>query len=134
MMERYFVIHDHDVGVAAVASRLFAQAQGLGNEKADCLATAISELARNIYKYAGSSGGDILINVELINGLPHIWAQARDNGPGIADCDQAMRDHFSTSGTLGLGLPGVRRIVDYFDLFSLPGKGTVVTIGMALPT
>lgn len=132
-MERYFVIHDHDVGVAAVESRRYAMGQGLGQEKADCLATAVSELARNIFKYAGTSGGDVLISVELVKGHPYVWAQARDNGPGIVDCDQAMQDHFSTSGTLGLGLPGVRRIVDHFELFSLPGKGTVVTIGMALP-
>jgi serine/threonine-protein kinase RsbT len=59
--------------------------------------------------------------------------QVRDNGPGIPDLDKALTDHYSTSGTLGLGLPGVRRIVDSFSIVSEPGRGTVVTIGMDRP-
>ena len=53
---------------------------------------------------------------------------ATDNGPGIADTDQALADHYSSSGTLGLGLPGVQRMMDEFDLESAPGAGTRVTI------
>ena len=53
--------------------------------------------------------------------------EARDRGPGIADLDRARQDHFSSAGTLGLGLPGVKRMMDDFDLASETGEGTRVT-------
>ena len=89
------------------------------------IATTVSELARNILKYAGS-GEICLRRVKKIGGRG-IEIEATDRGPGIEDCDVAMQDHFSTSGTLGLGLPAVKRMMDEFSLESTPGEGTRVT-------
>ncbi|WP_298733405.1 anti-sigma regulatory factor [uncultured Chitinophaga sp.] len=90
------------------------------------LITAASELVRNMLKYA--NGGSVII--EIIN-------QGRDNGirlifddkgPGIKDIPLALKDGFSTGKSLGIGLPGARRLVSEFDIKSVEGKGTVVTI------
>jgi len=88
------------------------------------VATIISELASNIVKYAGR--GTVRVNrVQATDGVDiEVWAD--DSGPGIADVDRAMRDHFSTGNTLGLGLPGVRRMSDAFSIDSTPGAGTHV--------
>jgi len=88
------------------------------------VATIISELASNIVKYAGR--GTVRVNrVQATDGVDiEVWAD--DSGPGITDVDRAMRDHFSTGNTLGLGLPGVRRMSDAFSINSSPGAGTHV--------
>ncbi len=90
------------------------------------IATAVSELANNIVKYAGR--GEIImerINAKNRAGMAVI---ARDSGPGIEDIQKAMEDHYSSGHTLGLGLPGVKRMMDEFELTSEPGKKTTVTI------
>ena len=87
--------------------------------------TAASELARNILKYAGAGH---IAHSKLVDGAKlGVEVVARDEGPGIADVDQAMADHYSSSGTLGLGLPGVKRMVDEFEVSSDVGAGTTVT-------
>lgn len=86
--------------------------------------TAVSELARNIVKYARH--GSIRLREVRARGRRGVEVIAEDTGPGIADVDLAMQDAFSTSGTLGLGLPGVKRMMDEFDLSSEPGKGVRV--------
>ena len=88
------------------------------------VATIISELAQNIVKYAGR--GTVRVNRVQANDGVDIEVWADDGGPGIADVDRAMRDHFSTGNTLGLGLPGVRRMSDAFSINSSPGVGTHV--------
>ena len=90
------------------------------------VATCGSELARNIVEYAGS--GQMVMRLTSQNGQKGITIVASDEGPGIADIDLAMKDGYSTSRGLGLGLPGCRRIMDQFDIVSVPGKGTTVTI------
>jgi serine/threonine-protein kinase RsbT len=90
------------------------------------LATAISELARNIVSYAGK--GEIAIKAVRNTHRQGIIIVASDDGPGIRDIQQALRDGFSTSGSLGLGLPGVRRLMDEFEIKSRPGRGTIVTV------
>ena len=95
--------------------------------EATLIATAISELARNIVTYAKQGE----IRLKVIEGSPDrrgIQVIAHDDGPGIADLDQALRDGFSTSGSLGVGLPGVRRLVDEFHIDSQRDRGTTVTI------
>lgn len=90
------------------------------------LITAASELVRNMLRYA--NGGTCLIEVVSngrINGVRLIFS---DKGPGIADIEQAMRDGFSTGKSLGLGLPGTKRLVNEFDIKSSVGQGTVITI------
>ena len=88
--------------------------------------TIVSELGRNILKYAGRGR----IHCELIDHRARRGIQivVEDRGPGIGDLEAAMSDHFSTGGTLGLGLPGVRRMVDDFDLQSKLGEGTTVRV------
>jgi serine/threonine-protein kinase RsbT len=88
--------------------------------------TAASELGRNILKYAGTG---VLITARIQEvGRSGIEIVAEDHGPGISDTKRALEDHFSTSGTLGLGLPGVRRLMDEFEIASTPGQNTRVTI------
>ncbi|HZE04275.1 MAG TPA: anti-sigma regulatory factor, partial [Solirubrobacteraceae bacterium] len=89
------------------------------------IATAISELARNILTYAGE--GEIVLERVQQNGRRGIVVIARDGGPGIADLDLALQDGYSTSRSLGIGLPGVRRLMDEFELSSALGAGTTVT-------
>ncbi len=89
------------------------------------MATAISELARNIVLYARS--GEIQVQGTEQPHRKGIVIVARDDGPGIANVRQAIQDGFSTSGGLGLGLPGVRRLMDEFEIVTNPGYGTKVT-------
>jgi serine/threonine-protein kinase RsbT len=103
-----------------------AQEIGFDARDKSLLMTAVSELARNILKYA-TKGTCVTACVQGPRG-PGIEVLAVDRGPGIADLEQALQDHFSTSGTLGLGLPGVRRMMDEFEIASAPGQGTTVTI------
>jgi serine/threonine-protein kinase RsbT len=90
------------------------------------VATAISELARNIVRYAVR--GEIILRLVQNNGKRGIEVVAADDGPGIADIGLAMQDGYSTSGGLGLGLPGTRRLMDDFEITSDFGKGTTVTV------
>ncbi|KIC93726.1 anti-sigma regulatory factor [Flavihumibacter solisilvae] len=90
------------------------------------LITAASELVRNMLKYAG--GGTALIEVVSDNRNSGIRLLFEDRGPGIKDVDLAMKDGYSTGKSLGLGLPGARRLVNEFDIKSKPGEGTIVSI------
>ena len=98
----------------------------LGFPKTDLalIATAISELARNILTYAGQ--GEIEVAVEEAGGRRGLLIVARDQGPGIADVNLALQDGYSTSRSLGIGLPGVRRLMDEFEVTSELGSGTVI--------
>jgi serine/threonine-protein kinase RsbT len=114
-----------DANRAVLESTEYAKAAGFPDTPSHMISTAVSELARNILKYAGT--GEIrLRQVEGQSGRG-VEIEALDRGPGIADPETAMRDHFSSSGTLGLGLPGVERMMDEFSLDSTPGQGTRVT-------
>ena len=114
-----------DAARAALESTLYSRAAGFEETPSRMIATAVSELARNILKYAHT--GEIRLRKVGGQGRRCIEIEAVDRGPGIADPEAAMRDHVSTGGTLGLGLPGVRRMMDEFSLQSTPGKGTRVT-------
>jgi serine/threonine-protein kinase RsbT len=95
------------------------------------IATAVSEVARNIIEYA--QPGEVALSV-VQNGVRRgLEVVARDQGPGIADISQAMQDGFSTSRSLGLGLPGSRRLMDEFRVQSRLGQGTTVTMRKWLP-
>ena len=96
---------------------------GLGFSSTDLtlLATAISEVARNITTYAGE--GEVALRVLSDGGREGIEVVASDDGPGIADVELAMQDGYTTGNGLGLGLPGTRRLVDEFELETAPGGG-----------
>jgi serine/threonine-protein kinase RsbT len=116
---------EFDATRAALEATQYARTAGFDETPSRMIATAVSELARNILKYAHA--GEIrLRRVEGSRGRG-IEVAATDGGPGIEDVDAAMSDHFSTGETLGLGLPGVRRLMDEFSLESTPGEGTCVT-------
>jgi serine/threonine-protein kinase RsbT len=117
---------DTDVVAARQKGRELATELGFVSTDSTLLATAISELARNIVRYA--KHGEILIAPVQSGDRVGITVVARDKGPGIANISLAMQDGFSTSGGLGLGLPGVKRLMDEFHLVSDAHTGTTVTI------
>ena len=117
---------DADVVAARQKGRELATELGFVSTDSTLLATAISELARNIIRYA--KHGEILIALVQSGDRVGITVVARDKGPGIANISLAMHDGFSTSGGLGLGLPGVKRLMDEFHLVSDANTGTTVTI------
>jgi serine/threonine-protein kinase RsbT len=117
---------DGDIVSARQQGRLLATATGFGATDATLIATAISELARNIVMYAGH--GEVIVRSVEISHRKGIVITARDDGPGIRSIDDVLRDGYSTSGGLGLGLPGVKRLMDEFAIDSELGHGTMVTI------
>jgi serine/threonine-protein kinase RsbT len=123
---RVAINSDQDIVTARQKGRALAMEAGFSTGDATLIATAISELARNIVSYARR--GEITLKIVNASVRQGILIVASDNGPGIPDIRQAMRDGFSTSGSLGLGLPGVRRLMDEFEITSQPGKGTMVAV------
>ena len=123
---RVAINSDQDIVSARQKGRQMAMELGFSSGDATLVATAISELARNIVSYARKGK----ITIKTVNGLNRqgISVIATDDGPGIPDVRQALRDGFSTSGSLGLGLPGVRRLMDEFEISSRPGRGTTVAV------
>jgi serine/threonine-protein kinase RsbT len=99
---------------------------GFSNCEVTLIATAISEVARNIVTYANR--GEILLSHANQGSKRGIVVVARDEGPGIPDVALAMQDGYSTSHGLGLGLPGARRLMDEFDVVSQVGKGTTIVM------
>jgi len=118
---------DSELGIlkARQTARAIAADLGFDLTSQTLIATAISELARNILKYAAC--GEILLRPVARHGARGLTVVAADKGPGIADLALALTDGFSTGHGLGLGLPGTKRLMDDFDLISEVGKGTVVT-------
>ena len=116
---------DADVVAARSMGRSLAEDHGFGTTDVTMIATAISELARNILKYA--QAGEIVVETVQRDSRAGLSVVARDEGPGITDVGLAMQDGFSTVNSLGLGLPGTRRLMDEFEIVSSPGAGTVVT-------
>jgi serine/threonine-protein kinase RsbT len=117
---------DQDIVMARQKGRAMAMELGFSAGDATLIAAAISELARNIVSYAGR--GEILLKPARGPNLTGIGIVARDDGPGIRDIPQALRDGFSTSGSLGIGLPGVKRLMDEFEINSVPGRGTMIAV------
>jgi serine/threonine-protein kinase RsbT len=125
--ERIPIDADGDVVTARQRARELAAELQLSSTDQTLLATAISEVARNITTYA--QRGEVLLSlVRAPDGRRGVQVVARDEGPGIADLDAAMQDGYTTGGGLGLGLPGARRLVDDFAIETAPGKGTTVTL------
>lgn len=114
-----------DVTSAIIRVGELAGRVGLNATARASIMTAVSELTHNILKYANHGWLTMAIVESSRNRGVEIVAE--DHGPGIADIQKAMRDHYSESGTLGLGLPGSRRLMDEFHLLSEVGTGTRVT-------
>lgn len=117
---------DVDVLIARQKARNLAADLKFSSGDSTLIATAISEVARNIVIYAGH--GEIVLRLVQKGRRRGLCVIARDQGPGIADISRAMEDGHSTSGGLGLGLPGSKRLMDEFEIVSKLGQGTSITM------
>ena len=123
---RVAIEREADIVLARQAGRQLAAQLGFSSTDQTLIATAISEVARNIVVYANH--GEILLSTADDGGRVGIQVVATDSGPGIDNKDLAMRDGYSTKNSLGLGLPGAKRLMDDFYLDSEVGRGTTVTM------
>jgi serine/threonine-protein kinase RsbT len=125
---RMQVASDTDIVPARARGRALAAELGFSRTDATLVATAISEIARNIVVHAGR--GEIELKPAYEPDRRGVVVIASDDGPGIRDVDAALREGFGTKGGLGLGLTGVRRIMDEFAIDTALGRGTRVTMHM----
>lgn len=116
------VLIEADIMAACREARELAERAGLGRTGSYHVATAAAELAANVLRHGG--GG--WLRLRHLSEPPGVEIIALDHGPGIADLRLAMSDGYSSAGSLGCGLPGVRRLMDEFSIDSSPGKGTWV--------
>ncbi len=115
---------DLDIVIARTLARDTAKALGFGAIDQARIATAVSELARNIFLYAGT--GSITVREVERQSRKGIEIVCEDQGPGIPDIDLVMQDGYSTSRGMGMGLPGAKRLMDEFDIRSHEGEGTTI--------
>lgn len=118
--------YDIDIVTARQEGRALAAKMGFSSSEQVLIATAISEAARNILQYAGK--GTVVISTIEETHRRGILIIAQDTGPGIPDIDQALLDGYSSSGGLGLGLAGIKRLMSDLEIISEPGKGTTLTM------
>ena len=120
------IVRDADLVPARAEGRALAERLGFSRTDATLLATAISEVARNIVVHVGS--GEVLIHARKEPHRYGLVVVARDAGPGIRDVGAALTDGFASRGGMGLGLPGARRLMDEFEVASDADHGTTVTM------
>ena len=120
------ILSEADIVVARQSGRTLAAEAGFAGSELTVIATAISEVARNILAYART--GEILLQQIKRDKQIGLLIVARDKGPGIPDVALALQDGYSTGNGLGLGLPGARRLMDEFEIASEVGRGTTVTM------
>jgi serine/threonine-protein kinase RsbT len=125
------VNNSDDIVIARQAGHELARRLGFSLTDVTMIATAISEIARNITSYAGR--GEVRVGVQYRDGRQALVVRAEDDGPGIADIERALEDGYSTGRGLGLGLPGARRLMDRLVVESAPGKGTIVEMWKWIP-
>jgi serine/threonine-protein kinase RsbT len=123
---RVSVESDADLVIARAEGRAMAQRLGFRRPDPTLIATAISELARNLVMHVGH--GEIIMRPLVEDRRYGVLVIVRDQGQGIADVEAALRLGQTSRGGLGLGLPGARRLMDEFEVDSQPGKGTTVTM------
>ena len=123
---RVVIARDGDIVTARQMGRELAVARGFSTTEQTLIATAISEIARNIVEYADH--GEMVLSPVELNGRPGLMVVAVDQGPGIEDPARAMRAGYSTGKSLGMGLPGAKRLMDEFELETEVGHGTTITM------
>jgi len=128
---RFALRDESDVAAARRDTRKLAAGRGFSTGAVEALTTAVSEVARNVIVHAGH--GQIRLGIADDDGRLGLVVITEDDGPGIQNIEDAMRDGHSTGDGLGLGLPSARRLVDEFELHSVVGQGTTVTLRMWLP-
>ncbi|HZD66305.1 MAG TPA: anti-sigma regulatory factor [Acidimicrobiales bacterium] len=117
---------DTDILAARRASQELGRAVGFSLTELTFIATAISEVARNILSYAG--WGEIRLALEERSGRAGLVVEATDHGPGIANVGAALQNGYQRSSGGGIGLPGAKKLMDEFEIRSIPGQGTTVTM------
>ena len=127
---RYVIEDESNIGEARRAAQTLANYE-LDAETAGRVAIAVNELASNALRHGG--GGEILVQALGTADSTMIEVLAIDSGPGMADIERCMRDGYSTGGTMGQGLGAVRRLAKEFDIYSVPGEGTVVMARFGQP-
>ena len=120
------ILRDEDIVEARMAARGMAEHLGFSGSDLVLIATAVSEIARNILEYA-KNGEIALFPVRNSRGIG-VRVVGQDSGPGIPDIELALQEGFSTGRGLGMGLPGARRLMDEFEIISKSGYGTTVTV------
>ena len=127
--ERVLIRREDDIVVSRQRAREVAKRLGFGAVDQSRIATAVSELARNVVRYATDGHGEVTIR-ELPSGARRVGIEivVADKGPGIADLEQAMRDGFTSGAGMGMGLPGTKRLMDEMEIDSGAGRSTVITI------
>jgi serine/threonine-protein kinase RsbT len=126
VVERIPLEAEYDIVRIRQTVRLLGKEHGMGLIDQTRITTAASEILRNMYVYAG--GGDTVLAIVEHDGHPALLVTCSDHGPGIEDMALAMTDGYSTSDSLGSGLPGTKRLVDAMEVDSTPGVGTTVQI------
>lgn len=124
--ERIVITTDADIVTARARAKDLAGSLGFSRTDQTLVAAAVSEIARNIVVYAGT--GEIALGAKRGDGRWGLLVVASDEGPGIADPEKALTDGYSTGGSLGVGLPGARRLMDSLEIDSEVGRGTTVTM------
>lgn len=122
------ILDDTDVLLASQQGRALANRIGFPKPAAAALCTALSEVATNIVRYADGGKGTIRLWIQQRDGQTGILAEARDQGPGIPNVEQAITDGFTTGASRGDGLGGAIRLVDHFDIDSTQDTGTTIRL------
>jgi len=123
---KHFLETEYDIVRVRQVVRNHAKELNMGIVDQTRITTAVSELFRNMYNYAG--GGDVLVETGIVDGHQSLIVTCIDHGPGIADIDQAMSDGYTSGMGMGYGLPGAKRLVDRFEIQSKVNEGTVVRV------
>lgn len=125
-LEQIPIQNEGDIVLARQSVRAFCQGLGFSTIDLTLIATAVSEISRNILEYA--KRGTLSFRSEKKGRISGVVIIGEDSGPGIADVELAMRDGYSTRNSLGMGLPGIKRLMDDFSIQSQPGVGTKVVV------
>lgn len=123
---RYSIGTELDIVTSRQVVRQHAKNAGMGIVDQTRITTAISELFRNMYNYAG--GGEVLIEKGDIDGRIALIITCMDHGPGIENIELAMTDGYTSGGGMGYGLPGAKRLVDRFEIHSVVNQGTTIRV------
>ena len=128
--EETLPIHgEDDIVNARQRAREVARRMGFGMVDQSRIATAVSELTRNVVRYATNGRGEMRIGpVTSATSGAGLEIVVSDDGPGIADLEQAMRAGYTSGAGMGLGLSGTKRLMDEMEIDSAAGRGTIVTI------
>jgi signal transduction histidine kinase/CheY-like chemotaxis protein len=125
------IAEEADIVTARQRGRQLAVRAGFSQQDQVRLATAVSEIARNAFQYAG--GGGVKFSIELNSSPQVLWVEVSDTGPGIGDLDDVLGGKYESRTGMGIGLAGSRRLMDHFQLESKPGEGTRVRFGKSIP-